>query len=257
MKPANTEQFLNFCCEMGRQLIQNGAEIYRVEDSINRLMRAYGYTDTEVFAIPASVILNILDEGHNYTKAIRIRSSFINLNKLEQLNALCRQVCRQTPPPDQAFAQLRSIAALSGYPQWSSYLAHGFVALFFTLFWGGNPLDAFFAFGCGVAVKAASGSLSRMNTNIFFTYVCASMAMVLPPLVLVHLGVPVHMDKIVIGAIMLLVPGIAITNVVRDVLAGDFLTALTKFAEVLIISMALALGIAIPVGVARLLLGVI
>ena len=61
MKPANTEQFLNFCCEMGRQLIQNGAEIYRVEDSINRLMRAYGYTDTEVFSIPASVILNILD----------------------------------------------------------------------------------------------------------------------------------------------------------------------------------------------------
>ena len=108
-----------------------------------------------------------------------------------------------------------------------------------------------------MAVKAASSSLSRMNTNIFFTYVCASMAMVLPPLALVYLGVPVHMDKIVIGAIMLLVPGIAITNVIRDVLAGDFLTALTKFAEVLIISMALALGIAIPVGVARLLLGVV
>ena len=78
MKTENTEQFLNFCCEIGRQLIQNGAEIYRVEDSINRLMTAYGYTDTEVFAIPASVILNILDGGHNYTKAIRIRSSFIN-----------------------------------------------------------------------------------------------------------------------------------------------------------------------------------
>ncbi len=257
MKTENTEQFLNFCCETGRQLIQNGAEIYRVEESIDRLMAAYGYTDTEVFAIPSSVILNILDGGHNYTKAIRIRSSFINLDKLERLNSLCRQVCRETPPPDQALAQLRAVAAVPGYPQWSSYLAHGFVAVFFTLFWGGVPLDAFFAFACGVAVKAASSSLSRMNTNIFFTYVCASMAMVLPPLVLVHLGVPVHMDKIVIGAIMLLVPGIAITNVIRDVLAGDFLTALTKFAEVLIISMALALGIAIPVGMARLFLGVI
>ena len=80
---------------------------------------------------------------------------------------------------------------------------------------------------------------------------------VLPPLVLVWLGVPVQMDKMVIGAIMLLVPGIAITNVIRDVLAGDFLTALTKFAEVLIISMALALGIAIPVGISRLLMGVL
>ena len=56
---------------------------------------------------------------------------------------------------------------------------------------------------------------------------------------------------------MLLVPGIAITNVMRDVLAGDFLTALTKFAEVLIISMALAVGIAIPVSLARFFWGVI
>ena len=85
MKTERTEQILNFCCEMGRQLIQNGAEIYRVEDSINRLLTAYGYRDTEVFAIPSCVILNILDEGHNYTKSIRIRSSFINLDKLERL----------------------------------------------------------------------------------------------------------------------------------------------------------------------------
>lgn len=64
MKTEKTEQFLNFCCEMGRALIQNGAEIYRVEDSINRLLLAYGYLDTEVFAIPSCVILNIQHEGH-------------------------------------------------------------------------------------------------------------------------------------------------------------------------------------------------
>ena len=94
MKTEKTEQVLNFCCEMGRQLIQNGAEIYRVEDSINRLLTAYGYRDTEVFAIPSCVILNILDEGHNYTKSIRIRSSFINLDR-PLVCRLCRQVhCR-------------------------------------------------------------------------------------------------------------------------------------------------------------------
>ena len=257
MKTKDTEQFLNFCCEMGRQLVQNGAEIYRVEDSINRLMAAYGYTDTEVFAIPSCVILNILQDGHNYTKSIRIRPSAINLDKLERLNALCRQVCRETPETGEAFAQLNAITAASGYPAWAGYLAHGFVAVFFTLFWGGTALDAFFAFACGAAVKAANSSLTRMNTNIFFTYVCSSMLLVLIPVVLLHLGVPIQMDKIVIGAIMLLVPGIAITNVMRDVIAGDFLTALTKLAEVLIIAMALAIGIAIPVGAARMLFGVI
>ena len=125
MKTEKTEQVLNFCCEMGRQLIQNGAEIYRVEDSINRLLTAYGYRDTEVFAIPSCVILNILDEGHNYTKSIRIRSSFINLDKLERLNSLCRRVCRDRPQPEEAFSLLDTISSAPSYPQLVSYLAHG------------------------------------------------------------------------------------------------------------------------------------
>ena len=116
MKTEKTEQVLNFCCEMGRQLIQNGAEIYRVEDSINRLLTAYGYRDTEVFAIPSCVILNILHEGHNYTKSIRIRSSFINLDKLERLNSLCRRVCRDQPEPEEEAlqAQLEALQAAYG-----------------------------------------------------------------------------------------------------------------------------------------------
>ena len=257
MKIEHTEHFLNFFCEMGRQLVQSGAEIYRVEDSITRLMHAYGYTDIEVFAIPSCVILNIMHEGHNYTKSIRIRSSAINLDTLDRLNDLCRQVCRETPDETECFARLKAITGRRPYSELTSYLAHGFVAVFFTLFWGGTLPDSIIAFGCGLAVKAAGSYLGRMNTNMFFTNVCASMLMVVIPLVLQSLGMDIHMDRIVIGAIMLLVPGIAITNVMRDMIAGDFLTAMTKLTEVLIISLALAIGIALPVGAARMIVGVI
>ena len=252
MKTENTEQFLNFCCEIGRQLIQNGAEIYRVEDSINRLMTAYGYTDTEVFAIPASVILNILDNGHNYTKAIRIRSSFINLDKLERLNSLCRQVCRETPAPTEALAQLRSIAGIPGYPQWGSYLAHGFVAAFFTLFWGGGLLDAVVAFPCGLIVRWVVTAMKGLRANVFFTNLLAGMLCSLPPLLLQRAVPGLKPDQIIIGTIMLLVPGIAITNVMRDVLAEDFLTALTRLAEVLIVAVGIAAGVAMAITLVRL-----
>ena len=256
MKIEQTERFLNFFCEIARQLVQSGAEIYRVEDSVTRLMHAYGYTDIEVFAIPSCVILNIMHEGHNYTKSIRIRSSSINLDRLDKLNNLCRQVCRQTPDAEECLARLKEIIALQPYSELVGYLAHGIVAVFFTLFWGGTFWDSCVAFGCGLAVKAATGRLTRMNTNIFFTNVCASMLMVVIPLLLQYCGAAIHMDKIVIGTIMLLVPGIAITNVMRDMIAGDFLTAMTKLTEVLIISLALAIDIAIPVGAARMFLGV-
>lgn len=255
MKPTHTDQFLNFCCELSRQLIQNGAEIYRVEESADRLLAAYGYENAEVFAIPSCVILNIQEGEKNYNKTIRIRSSSNNLDKLDKLNDLCRRVCRSTPPIEEAQERLRAIVEAPVYSRLTGYLAHGFVAAFFTLFWGGRALDAVVAFLCGMSVKATLDFMGRMNTNLFFTYICASMLLESIPLSLLYGGVPLKIDRIVIGAIMLLVPGIAITNVMRDVIAGDFLTALTKSAEVLIVAMAIAIGIAIPYGVAVLLWG--
>ena len=100
MKPNRTEQLLKFCCELGRHLIQNGAEIYRVEESATMVLRAYGYTEPEVFAIPSFVSISIQGEDRNYARTARVRSSSNNLDKLERLNALCRQVCKETPDVD-------------------------------------------------------------------------------------------------------------------------------------------------------------
>ena len=93
MKPEETEQLLNFCCEMSRQLICNGAEIYRVEESASRMLAAYGYQDIEVFAIPPCVIITIRDDVRNYTRSVRIKGSSNNLDRLDRLNDLCRLVC--------------------------------------------------------------------------------------------------------------------------------------------------------------------
>ena len=72
MTSEETEHLLDLCCEMSRQLIQNGAEIYRVEESARRMLTAYGHEEAEVFAIPSCVILNIRDSHRNYTKSVQI-----------------------------------------------------------------------------------------------------------------------------------------------------------------------------------------
>lgn len=81
------------------------------------------------------------------------------------------------------------------------------------------------------------------------------MLLALGPEILICLGVPIHADKMIIGTIMLLVPGIAITNGMRDVLVGDFLTALTRFAEVVIVAMGITTGVAAAITVTRFFLG--
>jgi len=249
------EHCLNFCCEIGRHLLRNGAEIYRVEDSARRILAAYGFAHTEVFAIPSCIIITIEENGRNYTKSVRIRSTATDLDKLERLNALSRTVCAQRPPLESAEEQLHRIILDPPHPKWLLYPAHGVAAGFFTLFWGGTPLDAVISFFCGMAVFFVTRAMSRRDANFFFTNILASMVIAAITQLLLPLGIPFHQDMVIIGAIMLLVPGIAITNVMRDILAGDFLTALSKFAEVIIVAVAIAVGIAIPLGITQLILG--
>ena len=248
------ENILNFSCEMGRQLLQNGAEIYRVEDSIRRLLAAYGHEQCEVFAIPACIVVTIQDGAHNHTKSVRTKEAANNLRNLDRLNALCREICAQTPSTEECWSRLQSILHAPPYASAVSYLAHGSVGLFFTLFWGGTLWDALTAFFCGLLVKAAKDALRRARTNVFFTQFVTSMLLALPPLLLARFGTAVNADKVIIGAIMLLVPGVALTNVMRDILSSDFLTALTRFAEVLIVGLGITLGVALAITGVRILL---
>lgn len=257
MNSDKVEQCLNFCCEIARQLIRNGAEMYRVEESARRLLDAYEFPSSEVFAIPACVLISIQYEGQNHTKSVRIRGSANNLDKLDKINNLCRQVCLTHMELEEALNRLHAIVEEPDYPTLVSYLGYGSVALFFTLLLGGHFLDAAISFFCGLIVKFVTSAMAKRNANVFFINFCASMLLVTVPVFLRFLTAPIHPDPIIIGAIMLLVPGVAITNVMRDVIAGDFLTAISKLTEVLIVAMAIALGIALSYGLARVVFGVV
>lgn len=131
-----TEKLLNFGCEMGRQLLQNGAEIYRVEESILRLLAAYGRKEAEVFAIPSCIILNIQEGERNYTKSIRVQTVSNNLRRLSNLNALCRDICREPPPVEESVRRMEAILAQPVYSSMVGFLAYGLVAFFFYAFLG-------------------------------------------------------------------------------------------------------------------------
>ena len=187
--------------------------------------------------------------------SVRILRSTNNLDKLEKLNSLSRRVCLTKLPLDEAEQELLAILAAPDYPWPISYLGHGCAALFFSLLFGGTLADACVAFLSGLLVKRTVTGLTKRGVNAFFINLVASLFMVAVPVLLRFAGLPVQPDKVIIGAIMLLVPGVAITNVMRDVIAGDFLTAISKLAEVLIVALAIAIGIALAYVLTGALLG--
>jgi uncharacterized membrane protein YjjP (DUF1212 family) len=126
----------------------------------------------------------------------------------------------------------------------------------FTLFYGGNAADAGVAFLCGAAIKPVWRLLDRFHVNQFFIYIAASFVPAAIALVFAHFNVALSYDKIIIGALMNLVPGIAITDFMRDIIAGDMIAGMLRFIESFLVAAGIAIGAGIALTATRTLLGV-
>lgn len=241
------DKLLNLGVELGRRLMNSGAEIYRVEESVDRLLQAYGL-EPQVFAIPNCLIVSVTTpQGHPITRMCRIPAHGTDIELLERCNELCRQLCRKPVPVEEAE---RLVAQLSQCRHFSpKILLLGYVMTtgFFSLFFGGGPRDCFSAALCGLAVGACILFGQRLTgSNIFFcTVVYAALASALA-LLLVWVGIGENLEAITIGSLMVLVPGMALTNAMREIMAGDIISGLNRTAEVLLVATAIALGTAIP-----------
>lgn len=242
--------------ELGVCLMESGAEIYRVEDSVRRLLVAYGAEDAQVFAVPNCLFvgLNPPDQPP-VTSLRRVPPHGIDLDTLELYNGVCRALCADTPPLDEA---ARRIAEIDGRrPRYSgaiTQLGHFLVAAFFTPFFGGGALDALCGGVCGLAIGLSGRLFDRIaGANAFFRTLLSAALSAFLALVMGRLGLAGNTHAMTIGALMLLVPGVALTNAMREVMAGDVISGVTRFAEVLLTATAIALGTGLAMMLGRLL----
>ncbi len=251
------DRLLELVSEMGFRLMFSGAEIYRVEESVSRLLKAYGAERGEVFAIPNCIIVSLTSPmGKPMTQIRRMPGHGTDIYLLERYNDLCRRMCRETPPFEEAIAQMEEIAATHKvYSLLAQMLAHFLGCGMFSLFYGGSVWDGLCGGICGVVIGLCLTFTSRLGANLFFKTIAAGAASALVALMLTTLGLGQNADSIIIGALMALVPGIAFTNAMRDIMAGDMVAGISKAAEALLIGAAIAMGTALPLGVTRMLTG--
>lgn len=249
------DKLLNLGVELGRRLMASGAEIYRVEESVRRLLTAYG-VDPQVFAIPNCLIVSVTTpEGHPITRMCRIPAHGTDIELLEGCNALCRQLCREVPPVEEAWVRLEQVTENSpAQTPGMTLLGYAMTAGFFVLFFGGALLDGLCGALCGLAVGVCLLFGQKITgSNVFFrTAVCSALLATLA-MVLARLGLGRNEDLIAIGSLMVLVPGVALTNAMREIMAGDIISGVNRTAEVILVATAIALGTAVPMVLGRLL----
>ena len=234
---------LDCMLEMGDLLLDAGAEISRVEDTPSRMGRAYGALRTDVFVIPSLISISMeFVEGEATTQTRRIHSNGLtDFYRLEKLNALSRSCCAEPLPTPELRAQLDHVAA--GRKPFAVILGGSVLAAFsFAIFFGGSIWDGLASAVFAVAVVLLQERLGRTELNTVAFNLLVSLLIGLGVGVFAAILPVLHMDKILIGDIMLLIPGLAMTNAVRNMLVGTTISGAVRLAESLIWAGALAGG---------------
>ena len=222
----DSQRLLECAMDVGEALLRSGAEIYRVEDSIGRILNAYGARRADVFAIPSVIIASLTMPGENQiTQTRRILSSATDLNALTQVNDLCRRICAHRPEPEQIDAELKAILARKPYPWFVRWADYVFIALAFTVFFGGGWPEGLAAGAVGGLLFLAMEGLKKLGVGSVFPQLLGAAVIAALTLLAARLVPGLRTDKVVIGNIMLLIPGVELTNGMRDLFSGDVLAA--------------------------------
>ena len=235
----------DLAARVGYHLALSGAETFRVEETIHRIIGAYGI-ECETFSIPNCVMVS-LEAANGKPLMVMKRVGFHgnDLESVEKLNALSRRICAETPDPSVAAQWLDE--TLKGRRHYSVpvyYLGNFCAAAGFCPVFGGTLRDSLFAGLLGLIIGFVSRQMDRRETNPFFSTIVEAFAMAVPAYLAAGFHLVDYIDFVIIGTLMILVPGLLITTSMRDIIYGDTNSGINRIVQVLLSAFAIALGTA-------------
>lgn len=236
---------LDLATDLGYELAMCGAETFRVEESISRVMATYGL-QADVFAIPNCLTVSIVaHDGQPMTRMRRIGFHGNDIDSVELFTALSRRICSEKPEPATAEQWLHEACKRKRSYRLPALLLGNFLGAFgFGILFGGNLVDALCAGVCGLLVGLINRFMDYMTANPFFRTLAAAFPMALLAYGLNALQICQNPDIAAIGALMILVPGLLFTNAMRDIIFGDTNSGTNRIVTVLLIAVAIACGTA-------------
>ena len=243
-KPNQVYEMIEVCILAGKIMLQSGAETYRVEDTMSRIAASYGLNDSHSYVTPTVIIFSI--DGLEPTKLIRITDRSTDLKKVTLVNSISRRISQGELAVDEASRELKEVAnANLTFPVWVQIAAASIASGCFLIMFQGSWVDFLPALITGGLGFAGLVYIHRMIKLKFFAEFMASFLIGIVAILFVRLGIGTELDLIIIASVMPLVPGLLITNAVRDLIAGHLVSGISKGAEAFLTAFAIGAGIAI------------
>lgn len=241
------EQMVSLAGTAGEVMLKNGAETYRIEETMDHMAKACGANTVESFVIPTGVFLTVTDgSGRSLTAMRRVRERTINLDRISKVNELSRRLVDQRMEYEKAKSILQGISKeRTGFSWLPSMLASGAIGGGTAVLQDAVLFEIVAAFIAAMMVRYIAHIISKLR-GVQFTFEFLGGMVVACCGVLLHSLWPhLRADAVIIGGIMPLVPGVAITNAIRDVIAGDLLSGLSRGLEAALTAVAVAMGVVI------------
>lgn len=228
----------------GRIMMESGAETYRVEDTMLRMARSQNMNDAQTYATPTGIIFSL---GKTQpTRITSISSRVTDLHRVALVNSVSRKLTSHIITLEEAYDELNKIQKTNYFlPIFLQVLAASLASISFLILFGGQWSDmpaAFLAGGAGHYVVAIAQRLTKVK---FFSEFVATLVVGTIASIAQYIGYGTEIDKIIIGSVMPLVPGLLITNAIRDLMAGHFTAGMAKGAEAFLTAFAIGAGIAL------------
>lgn len=248
----NYQMLMDTAMKIGEIMLSHGAEAHRVEDTVYRILKTANLQTTEVFVIMTGMFATLSDPSiDTITVTKRVRSCGNNLKKICYANEISRQYCSGALSLEEAY-ELAMEGCSWEYLPFKAMLGNIMIVTTFPMLVGGTYTDCIVSFFAGMIVAISINGAEKLKLHAFMKdFAVAFLSGTLYLLMKRILPVSINQEALIIACIMPLVPGVAITNAVRDTLNGDYVSGTARAVEAFIKALAIALG----VGVSLVMLG--
>jgi uncharacterized membrane protein YjjP (DUF1212 family) len=244
MITSQVNQLLSCTLEILQMMLESGAEIYRVEESARRVCQAYGARRADVYATTSNIILSVeVEEDEIKTHTRRIQQISTDIERMDRLNSLVRRMAAEQPDLDEVRQEINAIKRTPAYSNPVTVLFYGVIAGAFYVFFGGrSPWETLYAALIGISVGGLSVLLGRVQANRFIGRFLCSLLVCSAAFAGHQLGIAKDVGFLIIGNIMALIPGIGLTNSLRDLFVGDSISGALRMIDALILAASIACG---------------
>lgn len=250
------QRVLEFVMAAGEVLLKNGAEVSRTQQTMEIMAKSLGVDSFHGYVLTNGLFASM---GSDYGQPAQIRSvpaSEVHLGRVEAVNALSRRIAQGQVDLDAAYQELERIKKMPYAPNRDQILACGAGSACFALMFGGIWQDGLIALAVGLGLQVFLLWMGRWGLNKLITKFLGAAFVALATMLLFLTGFGQNMDKSIIGALMPLVPGMALTLGIRDLIMADFLSGTIRMLDALLTAACIACGVGLVLGLATMIPGV-